>query len=396
MVRKFDILYIASADYDEKSWVNAQHIAKRLGEKGFRVLYVNSLGLRAPSTNIRDIKKIFKKIKNFLFGMKNLDKNVFVITPLILPLRKFQIIEKINNFFLTIYLRYYMKKLCFNKIILWIFLPTAVNLMGKFNEKMVVYHCVDEYSANPMVNKSLIKRNERALLKKAEIVFVTSRQLYQTKKQFARKIFYLPNVADTEYYQKFYKKKTLRPIEFAQISSPIIGFIGNLTDYKIDIKLLTYTAKKLKNFSFVFIGKIGGGAPDTDVSSLLKLNNVYYLGEKRKEELPLYVKYFNVGLIPFNINRTTTCSFPMKFFEYLAMGKPVVSTKIKGLIEFQIRKYDKLVYWGNRGNFVEMIKKAIQENNKVLENQRIILAKQYSWQKRIDEILKIINKFYFD
>ena len=152
------------------------------------------------------------------------------------------------------------------------------------------------------------------------------------------------------------------------------------------LQIADAVAREKSNWQFVLIGPIGRGDPSTDVSKLQALSNMHLLGERAYSELPRYVKAFDACLIPFNRNESTRGSLPMKFFEYLATGKPVIATNLPTLAEFR-------EYFYRADTAAELsaaLDAALCEPGEVAA-KRIEIARQYSWDVRMQEIGKIVN-----
>ncbi len=385
VLKNQNIICLSSSQWNSPTWVNPQHLMYRLSQYN-RVLYVEPISMRFPSTRKSDLSKIVYRIKGWFRGAKAVKKRLWVYSPIVIPLHHIKPIRILNRLFLKISLRTIQKFLHLHNPILWIFLPTGVDLIGSFGEKLVIYHCVDQYSANPGVNKESITGLEHHLLKKADLVFTTSKSLYNDKKTLNKNTFYLPNVADAAHFKKALKDATVVPEDLKKVPSPIAGFWGAVTGYKIDLKLIAFAADKLPEISFVLIGPVGTGDPGTDLSLLKSKENVYLFGSRDYKKLPGYLKGFDICFIPFKLNETTRNVFPMKFFEYLSGGKPVVSTNLTSLRDYS--SYCYLVR--DSKEFVQKIKKALGENETDHKEQRIQLAEKNSWERNVVKLSEVI------
>ncbi|MBI3538170.1 MAG: glycosyltransferase, partial [Chloroflexi bacterium] len=174
------------------------------------------------------------------------------------------------------------------------------------------------------------------------------------------------------------------PDDLRDIPSPRAGYIGNISAYKMDFDLLARVARARRDWSFVFIGPIGRGDPSTDITNY-QLPNLYFLGARPYAELPRYVRAFDVCLIPFNQNESTRGSLPMKFFEYLAAGKPVFATDLPTLAEF--RDYFYPIH--NAAEFSAALDAARNEADARIA-ARVGIAQKFSWDARMREIERIV------
>ncbi|MCI0475981.1 MAG: glycosyltransferase, partial [Anaerolineales bacterium] len=244
----------------------------------------------------------------------------------------------------------------------------------------------DEHAANPNVPAVQVREREARLLKIADLVFTSSRPLFDDKRAFNPNTFYLPNVADAELFALARDPSLPIPDDVKDLPHPMAGFIGNISAYKMDFDLLCAVAQKKLDMPFVLIGPVGRGDPSTDVAKLRAQSNIILLGERSYAELPRYVKAFDVCLIPNNLNESNRGSLPMKFFEYLAAGKPVIATDLPTLAEFR----DFFYPVHNADEFVAALDGAINEDA-ARADARIELARKYSWSARMEEIGSIVN-----
>lgn len=383
-----NILCFGFAEWDAKLKTNQHYVMEGLSSVN-RVLFIESLGLRRPTLQKKDLLRLLWRIIKFLKGVRKVKKNLFVYAPFVIPLHKYKIIQKVNRILLFLQVDFIVKTLNFkNNLILWGYVPNMVDFIGRYNEVLSVYHCVDELAANPLIPKGFVENKERELLSKVDVVLVSSKTLYEKRKNLHSKIYYLPNVADFEHFYKANFEETLIPRDLKEIPPPRIGFLGALSRYKLDFEMIKNIAKKHKEWSFVLIGPTGEGEKALDVENFFEgVKNVYILGYRSYELLPNYVKGFDVCIIPSIVNEYTQNMFPLKFFEYLSSGKPVVAVEIKPLLEFK----DYCYLSRNQQEFEQNIIIALSEK-KEKKFQRIEVAKRFSWKNRIKEISQIINQ----
>src|SRR5207237_7654859 len=168
--------------------------------------------------------------------------------------------------------------------------------VGSLGEAQIVYHCVDEYSEFTGTDKDAILQLERELMEKCDYVIVSSDRLYRTKKPYNKSTFLVTYGVDVAHFRKACDPQTLVPDEMKRLPGPVIGFFGLIADW-VDLDLIQFLALARPDCSFVLIGKI-----TTDVKLFDGLRNVYLAGQKPYEELPSYVKAFDVAILPFVMN----------------------------------------------------------------------------------------------
>jgi glycosyltransferase involved in cell wall biosynthesis len=350
----------------------------RLSKK-YKVLFVENQRsifafFKDPAVLKRQIRPLRKKGENLL---------VYYPAPGLPFAHKFYWPNCVNNFILKYFLRQVIKKYRFLNSILWIYSPKGAFLINKLDERFICFDCVDEYSAYPGVNRKVYGRLEKKILEKANIVFTTSRILFLEKQKKNPNTFYTPNPADFSLFLKANEEKVDHPLDIKDIPKPIIGFFGEL-NYKIDLQLIEYTASSNPNWSIVLVGPIVG----INLSNLKKLNNIYFLGYKQKKHLPDYLRVFSVCIIPYVLTDYTKRISPLKIYEYFASGKQVVSTDIP-----ECREFGRLIRISkDKNEFVSHIDQALKEDDKNIAEERIELAKQNTWENKIEKMLTFINE----
>ncbi|HBY7151231.1 TPA: glycosyltransferase family 1 protein [Klebsiella pneumoniae] len=381
-----DIVLLSTADWDNPFWTNKQHVAVELSRLGYKVFYIDSLGLRAPSLNKKDLTRAIKRIFKMFEAPRHVRENLWVWSPVTLPWNKYKLIRSFNRLYLKGMIGFWTKYLKFREKVLWTYNPLTKRLLNLKDYSYVVYHCVDEIKAQPGMPVSILEESENELIVNSDIVFVTAPKLYESRKLLNDRTYYHSNVADFNHFNTSITEGYERPKDLKNIEGPILGFIGAISSYKVNFELLSSLAKNRPQYHIVLIGLVGEGDPNTDVSILENHKNIHLLGPKEYDELPSYLKYFDVALLPNMINSYTDNMFPMKFFEYLAAGRKVVSVNLKAIQEFK----DYVYISTTNEEFIEGVDKALDGDAIPLE-KRLELARQYTYQSRTKKMLDLIE-----
>lgn len=329
-----DCILFATADWDEPYWTNKQHCAKELSRIGWRVLYVESLGLRAPKAGSKkDLKRLWLRFRKGLYGLFFgaiiRDENLWVLSPLVVPgAHNHKWLGRLNQLLLQWSLRRHVKAQSFTMPLIWTYHPFMFEAIENLNHGPILYHCVDDLAALPGIDVDAFGRAEDKLVGKAEVVFATAKSIEEKLLEKNPNTFFLANVVDEYHFGKA-MDEGLMPVDLAKVPEPRLFYHGVLSDFKVDFDLLIDIAKLKPDWSIVLIGEEREGQRSKSLSALRAMSNVYLLGFKAYEELPNYLRFANVGLLPSRIDRYTKSMFPMKYYEYLAAGVPVVSTPLE-------------------------------------------------------------------
>jgi len=375
-----EIVYVGNEWFTENK-TSSHHIAEILACCN-RVLYVQGSGQRRPTTSRRDIKKLVSKLGKALKHPVQVQDNLFISSPLIVPLHSHSLVRRFNSTILKWTVKRACKKMGFRNPILWILAPHFGSLAGGLNEIGTVYYCVDEYSAQPNVDSQAIRKMEAELLRKSNVVFTVSELLRIDKSKINPNCYLSLHGVDTAHFGKALNRQSKPLPDISAIPRPIIGFFG-LIQERVDLSLINYLASNLKDASFVLIGMVS-----QDISEVRGLPNVYFLGPKPYEDLPEYMQYFDVCIMPYKLNDEMVNSNPKKLREYLASGKPVVSVRIK-----EVERYSKYVYIAdNNAQFLDLLKEAIAENSTERMQDRMKAMEKESWEYRAEQISSIVSK----
>ena len=225
---------------------------------------------------------------------------------------------------------------------------------------------------------------EEMLSKKADVIFATSKNLFDLRYSQNSRSHYYPSGIDFDTFHKSLSPSLEIAPELNNVKRPIIGFIGGMVNAKMNWKWIVKASEARPKWSFVFIGPCLE-RPDYSVN---KQKNVFFLGRKNLKDLPRYVKAFDVGIIPYQGKQFLENCFPTKVFEYLAAGKPVVSSHIPALEEFSnVVKLSK-----NMEDFISNLDAALKDGkNEEFMRRCLDVAKDRTWDNRVRETSRIIS-----
>jgi len=274
--------------------------------------------------------------------------------------------------------------------VIWVYHPGYGAKVRELPHRLIVYDCVDEYTEFPTYKADpgwLIER-EAALAAVADVVTTTSAGLYERKRPLnPARTHLVHNVGDFEHFSRARAESTRVPDDLARLPRPVIGFLGAVSDYKLHADWLTALARRHREYSIVLVGPVGVGDPTTDVSVLRAEPNVHLLGHRAYELLPGYVKGFDLGVIPYRINEYTTYSFPIKFFELLASGKPLVISELPALRDY----YAAARVARSADEFVSACEAALADPMAGCA-ERLKLASENTWEHRVERILVHVER----
>jgi uncharacterized SAM-binding protein YcdF (DUF218 family) len=387
MLKDQNIICISSIDWDFV-WQGHQEIMSAFAKSGNRILFIENTGVRTP--RLKDMPRLFKRITSWIKsvkGFREVSKNVFTYSPLIIPLPYSRLARFINKRLMLDAITKWMKATEFYDPIVWTFLPTgaALDIANGIGRKLLVYYCIADFSVLSD-NPNKVRKTEDELIARSDLIFAQGEFLEDRCSRLNGNvhIFQFGVNIDTFDIDSAVPKKT--PVDIRSVKKPIIGYIGGLHRH-MDLGLIKHIAQNHPEWSVVLIGP-----EQTDISILRNVKNILILGKKDFQELPGYIKEFDVGIIPYELNSYTKSVFPTKLNEYHAMGKPVVSTLMPEIVKYNIEN-DGLVFTGSSyAEFTEKIAYSMANNDEKLTARRIESAKRNSWTSRIEEMSRLMEK----
>ncbi|HEX5875035.1 MAG TPA: glycosyltransferase family 1 protein [Pyrinomonadaceae bacterium] len=272
-----------------------------------------------------------------------------------------------------------------NEYVFWYYTPMALTFTDHFNPIATVYDCMDELSAFKGAH-SLLPQLEKKLFRSADLVFTGGQSLYEVKCKQHHSVYAFPSSIDAKHFGKA-RTAVEDPDDQAHIPHPRLGFFG-VIDERFDAELLDQVAAKRPDWNFVMIGPV----VKIDPAALPQRSNIHYLGPKKYDELPQYLAGWDIALLLFARNESTRFISPTKTPEYLAAGKPVISTSITDVV----RPYgqQKLVEIADHPDeFIQAAEKILSETNRSEWLARVdTFLKDVSWDKTWAQMADLIDR----
>lgn len=358
---------------------SSHHIALRLA-KQFRLLYVESPGMRTPRGTGRDWTKIWNKLCGAFRSPRPIgDQMWHMIVPQI-PFRRLPLVKSVNRWLGQLLVKRAMRLKRFRRSLLWFASPDMGPLAGTLGEGFSVYYCIDDYASLPGVDGGEIARLDESLARRANQVFVSSPALLEDKKTLNSTTEYSPHGVDVALFETACDPRLPVASGAAGLPHPVIGFFGAIEAWA-DLELLEYLGRSRPNWTFLMIGRV-----EVPLGPLQHRPNFVFPGPQPYATLPRWAKAFDVAIIPFRQNRLVRNVNPLKLREYLATGKPVVSSPMP-----EVERFAHCVgIAGTPERFLDELERALREDNeeKSLFRRRQVAA--MSWDARVDQVLSVI------
>jgi glycosyltransferase involved in cell wall biosynthesis len=380
----YDVLCFSSSDWHGK-WGSRQQVMMRFASRGHRVFFVEWLAGLEHFWKYSDLRQ--RRWQRWREGVREIKSNLWVLSPPpLFPGRYYSTaIARLNAALVCRWLAPYLRRLKIIEPVLWLYQPEHVALIGQFGERLAVYHCIDEFTAGTRGHKrQTITTLETDLLHQAHVVFANSILTYENKRKLNLNTYRIPSGADVEHFAQAANPAREAHPDVAMLPRPILVFVGNINE-KIDVTLLATIAETRPHWSMVLIGQ--ACLQSTDLRPIRRLANVHWLGKRPFETLPSLLRGADVCLLPYVQGEATRYRSPLKLYEYLATGKPIVSTEHPEVCDF-----GDTVAIASADRFVETIESVLQNDAPEDQKRRIEIAGQHSWDARVDRMHEILMR----
>jgi glycosyltransferase involved in cell wall biosynthesis len=295
-------------------------------------------------------------------------------------------LEKVNRYNHLVMARGIKRQLTPNeKVVLWVAGPTGADIIGLVDASIIVYDCYDAFGtfAWEVPHVGYINRLEERLLAGSDIILTTSVGLKEKAGQDDPRVHLIRNACDFEHFaERCDPPPGFRPvIDLKRLGKPLIGYMGDIAEW-LDKDLVRWLAKTRPDWNFVFFG-----SKKVDVSALASLPNVHFPGRVPYDDLPCYIHHFDCLWIPFVLNDLTREVNPVKMYEYLATGIPIVSAAMPEVV----RHEDVISIGRSNEDFLDKMEQLLHEEDHGRKSKRQEVARANSWADRIEKVAEIIS-----
>ena len=372
------MLFLSTTDWDVPQFGSRQQIAMEFVRRGHRVLFVEIP--RALHSFISDPAGTRRSLRR-MGRIRQIPGGPLAYTPLpVFPVYYHPLTNALSQRLLVRYVRAAVARLRWRIDVLWTYWPNTAYMIGRLGEHVAVYHCIDDFVAAgyPLTSPQYVARMEAEQCRRVDIVFARTERLASARRQHNPNTHLLPGGVDARHFDPARSSVPHRAIDI--LPRPRVGLVGTIDD-RVDTELIGYCARNLPHATFVLVGPVKKHR--VDVRCLEDLPNVHMLPPCSHAQVPSIVAGLDVCLVPYRVNAYTEGVSPIKLYEYLAMGKPVVTTDLPYL-----RREARHIQIGQtREQFLVGIEKALCSAPTDKESAAWrAAAEAQSWSRQVDEI----------
>ena len=379
-----DILCFSSSDW-EGNWGSRQQVMLRFAGRGCRVVFVEQLAGLEHFWRYPDLRRRRWSVRGDT--RRKIRSNLWLCTPPpLLPGRYYWSgVARLNAVFIGRWIKQHLKSLGVARPVLWLYKPEHAPLVPRVEHRLVVYHCIDEFTAGQRgLKRKNIAALERQLLERADVVFANSALTFKNKKEFNPNTHRIPSGADVEQFSHAGDSAMLVHPDIAALPKPILVCLGNINE-KIDTGILMDIAANRPHWTLVLIGQ--EYPQSTNLSRLKGFSNIYCLGKRPQETLPSLMAGADVCILPYVQSEAALYRSPLKLYDFLATGKPIVSTEHP-----EVGEFSQAVTIAPSGGFIEAVEAVLKNDRPEDHEPRMSLAREHSWDARVDAMQEILEE----
>ncbi len=363
------------------------HLMRRFARAGNKVIFVNSISMGlAPMKSGEVLPRIKRKLKSYAKLARTTAEGITVVSPAVVPFFGSRAAAATNRKLLTAQVSSLAKRRRMERPILWIAIPTAVEVVGRLGEQLVVYQVSDKYDANTMdhaTDPAFIRQLHERAIAAADLVFYSSRKLFAEAQLGREKSHLLEQAVDFDHWSPISRGEVAVADAIERIPHPRIGYFGAIEPWLIDQDLIRKAARERPDWNWIFIGNKSRGLEIED------LPTVHFLPPVSYQDLPHYATGFDVCVLPWNTELAfTSYGSAIKVREYLASGKPVV---ISPLPEYETMS-EVLRIGRSAEQFLDLVADALRESGAERSKARQAAVREGTWDARAEWVSDLIEK----
>jgi glycosyltransferase involved in cell wall biosynthesis len=367
---------------------NRQQVMARIGQNGHRVLYVETgpfIGRHLRELRRGDRRSLLRQ----LVATESVAPGVRAMkAATLLPWgHRYRRAAQINSA-LTAWAIRRRRRAKVEAPVLWLYDPCFADCVGKTNERFAVYDCVDDYAEQSGADRrkrELVAAYDTLAASRSRLVFATARTLVERHRKRNPRTHLVRNVGDFRHFARA-ADRSVAAGELAELRHPVVGFAGNFLAEKVDFELLEAVASDRPDWTVLLVGPSRENTREA-LNRLVSVQNVHWLGAKSYEDIPRYVAAFDVAMIPYLRNAYTQSCFPLKTFEYLAAGKPVVASGLPELAGMEPH----VVLVDGADEFIAAVERALTHASEPEVAARQELASANTWETRTQHLLELVS-----
>ena len=385
MIQGHSIICFGGEDWWYHHPHSKYHLMRRFARAGNKVIFVNSISMGLASITNKDLlPRIKRKLGSYAKLARETEEGVTVVSPAALPFFGSDSVRAVNRRLLASQIGVLARRRGMTKPILWIAIPTAVEMIGAFDESLVVYQVSDKYDANTMDHATdplLIRRLHERAIHGADVILYSGRKLLDEATLGRERSYLLEQAVDFDHWSRVNKLK-IAP-EVASIPRPRLGYFGAIEPWLVNQELVKRAAREQPEWNWVFIGNRSRGL------EIEALPNTHFLPAVPYKDLPRYAAGFDVCVLPWETELPfTSYGSAIKVREYLATGKPVV---ISALPEYEPMK-DVLRIARSRDDFMRLVEEALGETDPEASSRRQAAVAGGTWDARAEWVSNLIEE----
>ena len=386
MLRDQSIICFGGEDWWYHHPHSKNHLMRRFARAGNRVIFVNSISMGLPSLRHKDLlPRVTRKLRSYAKFARKTSEGITVVSPAALPFLG-STARRVNRELLKSQIQRLARRGGLAKPILWIAIPTAAEMIGCFDESIVIYHVSDKYEANTMdhgTDPALIRQLHEQAIDAADLILYSSRKLLAEASAGRDRSYLLEQAVDFDHWSQVAGGELEVAPEVARIPQPRLGYFGAIEPWLVDQNLIKRASRERPDWNWIFIGNKSRGL------EIENLPNVHFRPAVSYDRLPNYAAGFDVCVLPWDTEVAfTSYGSAIKVREYLATGKPVV---ISPLPEYETMS-DVLRIARNGDEFLRLIGEALREQGTETSRARQDAVRNGTWDARAEWVSNLIEK----